>query len=203
MKIYLVRHGQTLFNLKHRIQGWCDSFLTDLGIEQAKALGVGLKDTTIDVAYSSTSERAIDTAKYIIGDRNIELNSIKGLKEIHFGSLEGEYEKDCLASDGSSHDKGFVEFGGETLAMCQARMNKTINDIVHKHPDQDVVIVTHGGAIMCALLSLFEMEVSYFRSKGNHIENCSISIIEYIDNEYNLISISDTSYIERGMKGVN
>lgn len=200
MKIYLVRHGQTLFNVKQRIQGWCDSPLTEMGVNQAIALGKGLSDIDFICAYSSTSERAIDTANYIIGDREISLTSIKGLKEMNFGTLEGEIEEDVLAKDGSSHDKGFVEFGGETIAMTQKRVIDTLNDIAKKHPDGNVLVVSHGGAIMCALLGLSTYEVEHFRKEGNHIGNCSVSIIKYGET-IELETIADTSFIEKGWEG--
>ena len=62
-KLYLMRHGQTLFNLQNKIQGWCDSPLTELGQYQAKVAGQYFKDhqITFDHAYCSTSERCSDT----------------------------------------------------------------------------------------------------------------------------------------------
>ena len=61
-KLYLMRHGQTLFNLQNKIQGWCDSPLTELGQYQAKVAGQYFKDhqITFDHAYCSTSERCSD-----------------------------------------------------------------------------------------------------------------------------------------------
>ena len=56
---YIIRHGETVFNRKGRIQGWCDSPLTDLGVSQAKQLGKELKNVPFDVCFCSTSERAI------------------------------------------------------------------------------------------------------------------------------------------------
>lgn len=193
MKIYLVRHGQTFFNLKHRVQGWCDSILTEEGINQAIALGKGLSDIEFVAAYSSTSERAVDTANYILGERKIDLTPLKGLKEMNFGSLEGEYEDDVLAKDGSSHDQGFVALGGESIPLTQKRMLNTLNEIIAQHPEGNVLIVSHGGAIMCALLAIFNMKVQQFRNGGNHIGNCSVSVIEY-DGKYNLEKIADTSF---------
>ena len=64
---YLMRHGQTLFNLRRKIQGASDSPLTDLGIEQAKEAGEYLKDVDFDHYYSSTSERASDTLELAVG----------------------------------------------------------------------------------------------------------------------------------------
>ncbi len=58
MKLYIVRHGQTLFNLMGRIQGWCDSPLTQKGIEQAKNLRLFFNDIPLSAGYYSGSERA-------------------------------------------------------------------------------------------------------------------------------------------------
>ena len=65
--LYLMRHGQTLFNARKKIQGWCDAPLTELGIKQAKIAGKYFKDNNIvfDHAYSSTSERACDTLELV------------------------------------------------------------------------------------------------------------------------------------------
>lgn len=200
MKIYLIRHGETLFNQKKRVQGWCDSPLSEDGIKQAITLGKGLSAIDFVAAYSSTSERAMDTAHYIIGNRELELAAHKGLKEINFGTLEGEYEEDVLAKDGSTHDKGFVAFGGETLLMTQKRMIKTLREIAVKHPDGNVLAISHGGAIMCALLGLFDLDIQDFRNGKYHMGNCSVSVIEY-DDHFHLEKIADVSFLEKGLKG--
>ena len=59
--LYMMRHGQTLFNVRRRIQGSCDSPLTELGIKQAEAARELIKDIPFDHYYSSTAERASDT----------------------------------------------------------------------------------------------------------------------------------------------
>ena len=64
-KLYLVRHGQTLFNELHMTQGWCDSPLTELGKKQAKEAGRSLRNVDFSAVYTSTSERTSDTAKFI------------------------------------------------------------------------------------------------------------------------------------------
>lgn len=68
--LYLVRHGETLFNKRRKIQGWCDSPLTPLGIQQAKEVKEKLEKLNIqfDSFYCSTSERASDTLEIIIGE---------------------------------------------------------------------------------------------------------------------------------------
>ena len=59
--LYLMRHGETLFNVRRKIQGWCDSPLTENGVKQAKAVREILKDIPFDHYYSSTAERCCDT----------------------------------------------------------------------------------------------------------------------------------------------
>ena len=68
--LYLMRHGETQFNAQHRIQGWCDSPLTERGIEQARAMGARLHDrgVRIDHAYCSTAERAADTLEIALAE---------------------------------------------------------------------------------------------------------------------------------------
>ena len=87
-KLYLMRHGQTLFNLQNKIQGWCDSPLTELGQYQAKVAGQYFKDhqITFDHAYCSTSERCSDTLELVTDmpyTRKLSLDT-KGLRNFLF-----------------------------------------------------------------------------------------------------------------------
>ena len=80
MKLYLMRHGETLFNTQKRVQGWCDSPLTENGIwqaEQAKQY-FAKKGISFDAVYSSTQERATDTAKIVAPDYSV--TQLKGIK---------------------------------------------------------------------------------------------------------------------------
>ncbi|ADY85087.1 hypothetical protein ME0901_14260 [Lactobacillus delbrueckii subsp. bulgaricus] len=80
--LYLMRHGQTLFNLEHKIQGWCDSPLTELGINQAKIAGRYFTDNKIklDHCYASTSERASDALELVTGGK-LPYTRLKGIPE--------------------------------------------------------------------------------------------------------------------------
>ncbi|MFZ2316422.1 MAG: histidine phosphatase family protein, partial [Trichococcus flocculiformis] len=87
-RLYLVRHGETLFNTQGKIQGWSDSPLTERGIKQAQAVRdyFGSEGIRFDHAYSSTSERASDTLELITG---MPYARLKGLKEVNYGFFEG------------------------------------------------------------------------------------------------------------------
>jgi len=86
-----MRHGQTLFNVRRKIQGACDSPLTELGRKQAKVAGEYFKNIPLDHAYCSTSERSSDTLEIILNNR-LPYTRLKGLKEMNYGSFEGESE---------------------------------------------------------------------------------------------------------------
>ena len=107
--LYLMRHGQTLFNLRRKVQGWCDAPLTNLGVKQAIIAGEYFKSNniTFDHAYSSTSERACDTLEYVT---DIPYKRVKGLKEWNFGTFEGESED---LNPPLPYGDFFVKYGGE------------------------------------------------------------------------------------------
>ncbi|EQB85893.1 hypothetical protein M918_16965 [Clostridium sp. BL8] len=72
-RLYITRHGETLWNTEGRMQGWNDSPLTDLGIKQAEWLRDRIQDEKIDAIYSSPSNRAFKTAEIVRGGREIEI----------------------------------------------------------------------------------------------------------------------------------
>ena len=92
MKFYLMRHGQTLFNTLNRIQGWCDSPLTEKGQDQARQVRAYFEkhDMTFDQYYCTSTERASDTIELATGQTDYQ--RVKGLKEMHFGIFEGQPE---------------------------------------------------------------------------------------------------------------
>ena len=107
--LYLMRHGETLFNQRRKIQGWCDSPLTKKGIEQAKKAGELLKDIHFDHCYSSTAERCCDTLELVTHQ---PYQRLKGIKERYFGVFEGESED--LNPPVDKYDDFFPIYGGET-----------------------------------------------------------------------------------------
>ncbi|MBR3256029.1 MAG: 2,3-diphosphoglycerate-dependent phosphoglycerate mutase [Clostridia bacterium] len=94
IKLVLVRHGQSVWNLENRFTGWTDVELSEQGIKEAKEAGKILKQKgfQFDVAYTSVLKRANDTLKYILeqlGEENIEIKKSWRLNERHYGALQG------------------------------------------------------------------------------------------------------------------
>ena len=196
MKIYLVRHGQTLFNQQKKVQGWCDSPLTQEGIQQAVAVSKTLQSISFEYAYNSTSERAMDTMHYILQDRSVPHAYVKGLKELNFGSLEGEKEADVF-TDISVYEKGFEMYGGETLPTCNQRFMACLETIAKSHVG-NVLVVAHGGVIMSVLNYLDEAQFMKHMQEVGDVENCSVTILEYTDH-FEILDLADTSYRDRGL----
>lgn len=192
MKIYLVRHGETLFNKKGLVQGFCDSPLTSKGIKQALNLNKSLFNIPFTCGYSSTSERAIDTLDYILKDRNIKTYHLKELKEMNFGDLEGD-DENVVFKNMEEFENTAINHGGESSKEVSTRFLKVLEKIA-KENDRNVLVVSHGGAIMNVLMEIDKDKVIDFLSKGTFIQNCSVTILNYKDNKFEIEVLADTSY---------
>lgn len=142
--IYLMRHGETLFNTMDVNQGQCDSPLTENGIRQAEAAKAwfAAQGVRFDAVYSSTAERACDTAEIVSG--GMPYIRCKGLKEILLGTKEAGPN-----SENPPYPYGdyFIQFGGEGLDAFTRRIYGTVLDIAEKDAGPTILIVSHGMAI--------------------------------------------------------
>jgi len=180
--LYLMRHGQTLFNLRRKVQGWCDSPLTELGINQAKVAGEYFKDNNIvfDSAYSSTSERACDTLEQVT---DIPYTRVRGLKEWNFGRFEGESED---LNPKLPYGDFFVQFGGEGEMELRDRVSATLLEIMNKEEHEVVLAVSHGAA--CRGFMRKWAHTSDVDQK-ERLGNCCILKFEYENDEFKLLEI--------------
>ncbi len=94
LKLVLVRHGQSMWNLENRFTGWTDVELSEQGIQEAKDAGKALKEKgfEFDIAYTSVLKRANDTLNYILeelGEKDIPVKKSWRLNERHYGALQG------------------------------------------------------------------------------------------------------------------
>lgn len=193
--IYLTRHGETEYNVKGLAQGWSDSPLTEEGILQAQALHDGLEDIEFANVYSSPSRRAMDTAKLLIGDRNLKIKEDERLKEMNYGSLEANPVQRLWAK-GEDYvwENGWVDYGGENFYILADRGMEALYDIVSdpQNLNQNVLVSTHG---MTILSILYEIDYEAADSLYEGLANCSVTIVEYENGEWTLIALNDTSYL--------
>lgn len=146
---YYVRHGQTLFNVMNRMQGWCDSPLTTQGIADARRAGEELEDVPFTAAYVSTSERCRDTCALVLAGRDIPVYERKGLKEVNFGTWEGVEVDKHLDEVNRRRGDGihWEDCGGDSNESFATRVRQTYGAIYDEREDGEVVlIVSHGAA---------------------------------------------------------
>ena len=179
--LYLMRHGQTLFNVYRRIQGWCDSPLTELGIAQAKKAREKLKTIPFDHYYCSTAERACDTLE-IVTDYKVPYKRVKGLKECYFGVFEGQSED--LNPPFDKYDDVFCIYGGESAQALRDRMTKTLTDIMNQEDHQIVLAVSHAGAG-----SQFIRSVQADALQGTRFSNCDTAHFTYEDGKFTFVEL--------------
>ena len=143
-KIYLMRHGETLFNTMDVNQGQCDSPLTENGIRQAKAAKAWFDAHNVhfDAVYSSTSERACDTAELVSG--GMSYTRRKDLKEISLGIKEASPIRENPTYPYGDY---FVKYGGEDLDAFTERVYGAVKDIAEHTAGEYILIVSHGMAI--------------------------------------------------------
>lgn len=198
MKLILIRHGKTLFNEMNMAQGWCDSPLTQAGIRQAMETGNLIAQMQIDEAYSSTSERAYDTAVYALNGRKIPVRMDKRLKELHFGTLEGVNNviKNSLVARQDFMTRSFKAFGGESTEEMLTRELDFLHELEERDCGQTVLIGGHGVSLsaLATHLAIDSIHEKYpdFYFMGN---GCAI-ILEYKDGKYSLVEILG-SYINQ------
>lgn len=141
--LYLVRHGQTLFNLKRIIQGWSDSPLTDLGCEQARRAGeyLRLRGVAPTEAYASTLTRTNQTIACVWP--GLAFGRLDDLREWYFGEFEAER---ISLMPQRPWRNFFCQFGGESQDEVRARMVHGL-DAVMASSEGCVLAVSHGSAI--------------------------------------------------------
>lgn len=144
--VWLVRHGETVWNAEHKISGWVDVELSERGREMARALRQGLETEQFDGVWSSDLKRAIDTAE--LAYRRPEQQDQR-LRELDFGPLEGQNWMNMP----EQHQQDVLDFcehctrGGEKISAFEERVFSFLD---HLPPGRHLLFV-HAGVIRAAL----------------------------------------------------
>lgn len=163
LDIYLVRHGQTQWNLEKRLQGATDNVLNDTGRRQAAELVPRLAGVPFSHIYSSGLRRAQETAAAFAGQTPV--TALPALNERSFGKFEGIFEDQRDAAL-------FAEFGkrgnvlddaldgGESLQSQADRVKAAVRQITSRHTSGSIAIVAHGGVNPLVLAALLDIPVT-------------------------------------------
>lgn len=202
MKIYIVRHGETIWNKEGKMQGQLDSDLSEEGIMQAEKLSLRLKDLEFEKIYSSNSGRAIKTAKILIANKDQEIIKSDLIKEIHMGIWQGMDKKDVLEKYQKNNynfwnepDKyDFSKIQGESFESLKERTNRFMESLIENHKTGNILVVSHGVTIKAIMNNVEKKKIKDFW-KGSFILNTSLSILSINEKKYEIDLISDVSHL--------
>lgn len=171
-KIGFIRHGTTAWNIEKRAQGLSDIPLDDRGLSEAEKLAERIYAEDWDIIYSSDLLRAKQTAE-AIAERygNIQIHLDTRLRERSGGQIEGTTEEERLIKWGP--DWRDLDLGMESADSVVERGTAFLDEVIRNHPDENILIVTHGAFIKYLLAALIPQS----KEAGESILNTSLSCL--------------------------
>lgn len=188
MKLYVVRHGVTVWNKLHRLQGSADIPLADGGIRLAEKVGEALKDIPFDICFTSPLMRARRTAELILEKQTAKIPVIedKRIQEISFGIWEGET---CMDDDGNYLNPALEKFFQDPWHYERPQDGENIADILSRTgefwkektadpslQEKTILIASHGCAVRALLQNVYQEPENFWH--GCVPPNCSVNIVE-------------------------
>jgi probable phosphoglycerate mutase len=200
-EILLIRHGEsraaTEDNPFPMLNGQGDPELAEQGREQAEKLGQRLADHAIDAVYVTNLRRTLETAAPLCKIKGIAPTIVEDLREVHLGDWEGglfrimTHQNHPKIVEMNEHQEWGKIPGAESNAQLDARVARGLNNIIEKHPDQVVAIVSHGGVIASVLSQATKSEPFAFYGA----DNGSISHLIAFQGRLSLRRFNDTSHL--------
>jgi broad specificity phosphatase PhoE len=199
-KIYIIRHGQTDFNLRNIVQGsGVDSSLNDLGRAQASAFYDAYQHVKFDKVYTSVLQRTVQSVQRFI-DRGIPHEKLIGLNEISWGKKEGHAitpEEDeyyhYMLRQWQLGDTSLRIEGGESPDDVVQRMEPAVEHIMGRQGEQTVLVCMHGRAIrilLCHLLHYPMKSMDMFEH-----QNLCLYLVNYTGSMFSVERHNDTAHL--------
>lgn len=202
MEIYIIRHGETIWNSQKLLQGSADIELNAYGRALAGETGERLESVHFDRIYSSPLIRAYETACLIRGHRNIPIVRDERLRELCFGIYEGENFKELLANESDPFHYFFdrpdlyvAPEKGETLEDICKRAKDFLQEVIEPQRDccERVMIVAHGALNKALMCHIKGHGIAEYWSGGLQ-RNCSVSIVNLDRDGYRVLEETKLFY---------
>lgn len=198
--LFLIRHGETVWNNERRIQGQIDVPLSETGKRQTLLLREGLcRRDRPSAVYSSDLSRALSTALILFGDSGIEIRERRGLRERSFGSWEAlawpeielrfPREANCYLND-----PAYTPPDGENWSSFVTRVLEEVDRIVLGHGDETVALVCHGGTLRAIIADTLGIEPS--KARRIEMSNTGIHVLAVDGAERRFLVMNDTCHLE-------
>lgn len=200
-RVYIVRHCQAEGNVNGRFQGHWDGKITEEGQAQLQKLAARFQDIPLDAAYSSDLQRAYLTAKAVADTHGLSVEKDARFREINGGGYEGlRWEELSVkypeASDLWEHQPHLcVCPDGESTLSCHDRMMEALCEKVKLHPNQSILIASHGCAIRTLTCSLLGWDFS----RLNDVPWCGNTAVTTMDvdefGNFSNLDLGDNSHL--------
>lgn len=199
-RIFLVRHGQTAWNVGEIFRGRADIPLDETGLKEADLAGDALKDETIHAIYSSPLKRSVQTAEGIARYQNLPVQPLEAIIDISYGEWEGKENKEVKEKYPDLYNLWLTEPhkvrfpGGETLDEVRNRTMSAIEELIRKHANESIVLVAHrvpNKVISCAVLGLDNSH--FWRIKQ---DTASTNLFIYDNNQWIIAYLNNTFYLK-------
>jgi len=199
--IFLIRHGETLWNREQRCQGFTDIELSEKGLAQAERLaGYLSKISTLSAVYSSDLSRAKKTAEIIAQKQGLEVKADPRLRELNQGELEGKNLQSMLSShpglleQWAKEPAVVVMPGGESLSELQTRAWESYREITARHQGQEIAVVGHNLCNTVILCKILDLHLNFFRRIKQ--SSSALNEIEYGIFGPVIIRLNDTHFLD-------
>ena len=196
MKLYIIRHGETNWNVEGRLQGRSDTELNENGIRLAKITAEKMKMIPFDLGITSPLKRARATAELILEGHNVPLITDDRLMEISFGSWEGlGCRKNNFEIPSDTFDRFYVDplhfapaEDGESILHLLERTKNFYEELIAKEEWQEktILIATHGCCMRALLHNVYPESVDFWH--GGVPLNCAVNIVEAKHGKSKLIA---------------
>ena len=183
----LIRHGETAWNVEHRLQGHTDIPLNECGQWQAQQAAHALTAIPFVAIYSSDLLRAKATAEIIAAEHELAVSLMPALRERHYGVFEGLCTDDIAAQYPAAYaawqtrEPDYVIPGGESLCDLYNRVCAAFSQIVAHHAGQTIGLVAHGGVLDCLYRFINQLPLSTPRDFSLH--NASLNWITHRETQ--------------------
>lgn len=199
-KVYVVRHGQTAWNLEEVFRGRADIPLDETGKTEVHLAGQALQNETIHAIYSSPLSRSMETAENVAKFHKIPVSPLEAIVDISYGDWEGVRLKEVAEKYPDLYslwlkEPHSIRFpNGESLEEVRMRTMGAVEKLLLNHPNETIVLVAHrvpNKVICCTLLGL---DNSHFWRIQQ--DTASTNLFIHKDDQWIVSFINDTSYLK-------
>jgi broad specificity phosphatase PhoE len=201
--VYVIRHGETDWNLTGRWQGHADVPLNELGLRQARLLGRRLADDGVrfDAIYSSDLARAYQTAWELGAAVRVPVQLLPPLREIDLGAWSGLTHDEIQARFPAEVEllrrgQDIPRGGAETMAALRQRVVAAVEAILRHHEGQTLALVTHGGCVRALLMHAEDVVAGDSFKRYPHIGNTSVTVLRVGSAGWEIAAVNDMAHLE-------